>query len=302
MKRALLALILAAAPILLGGWPSTSIGGGGTGGGTGGGGSSACASPPDFLNGSPAAAHLYFWNDTSWAAAGDPDDEASGTDRALETSSGLTEADDLSSADLPAGTPSFYTAVDMDGSSETAHTAANTVGFITAVDFGDYTACVWVKNSELDAGTDHITFWSYGQSDDGWIGFQTDGTVNANSPGASTLSSSAGTISTGAWRHVCLVADGGNDGTALRRIYVDGTQVAADSGAVLNLYFNGTVTANMGIDAVHASKNHAFAIWHSALSATQVQQLGCCGVNGEADPTAREAIIGGPGGSTCSGF
>ena len=292
--------LLLVLPLLVG-WPSVNIGMGSSAGGGGGGGGSSCTSPDNFLS-SPAAAHLYFWQDGSWAVSGDPDDEASGTDQALETSSGLTEAGDLSSADLPAGTPGSHVAVDMDGSTETAYTAANTVGFIVGSDFGDYTVCEWVKLSELDAGTDHLTFWSYGQADDGWLGFLTDGTVTANSPGASALTTSSGAVSTGGWRHVCVVGDGAGLGDATRRIYVDGTQVATDVAATLNLYYNGTVTDNQGINAVHASLNHQFAIWHSALTTTQIQELGCCGINGEADPSQREGIIGGAGGSTCSGF
>jgi hypothetical protein len=286
--RNLLILIIAclAAPATAQMWPSPGPGHAAYSAPGGGG---ACSTPTDF---SATAVHLYFWQDSSWTTAGDPDDEAGATP--LEDSANLTEAD-LTTADLPAGTPtaSTYVAVDMDGSTEEAHTITATEGFIVASDFGDYTSCAWVKLSEFDAGVDHITFYSHGQSDDGWIGYNSDGSVQANSPGASALTSTAGDVSTGSWHHVCLTSDGDGGGTNVRRIYVNGSEVAADGGATLNLYYDGTASTPQGINAVHASLNHGWGIWHSALSAADIKTMACCGLGGEVDDlSARETLTG----------
>lgn len=271
----------------------------------GGGGGASCSSPADFINGSPAAAHLYFFTDTSWTAGGVPDDEASGTDIALSGSTGLTEAGDLSSADLPAGTFGSGTAVDLDGTSEAAYTNAAPTGWAVSANNGDHTAVFWVKLGALST-TDDLFAYAHGASDDGWVATASDGHIQYATPDDSShLDSGSGALTASAWRMVAVVTD--NDGSAngsdSRTIYVDGEIVAGPTADIDNAaqtpssgYLNGFKPAGV------TYKVHQLALFHSALTQTQIREIGCCGMNGETNPTDREGIIGGSGGSTCSGF
>lgn len=305
MRAALLLALLALIPAL-GGWPATTLGGGGTGGGTvGGGGGSVCSAPNDFVNGSPAAAHLYFYSDSSWATGGAPDDEANGTDVALTSSTGLTEAGDLSSADVPAGTFGAGVAIDLDGTSESAYVGGSTSGWSVAANNGDHTAAFWVKLGALST-TDDLLSYANGSSDDGWVATGSDGHVQyATADDTAHLNSGTGALTSGDWRFVAVVTD--NDGSAngsdARTIYVDGEIVAGPTNNIDNaaltpsgIYFLGFKPAGV------TYKVHGFTLFHSALTQAEIRELGCCGINGDANPTQREGIIGGAGGSTCAAF
>lgn len=305
MRRILLAGLLALLPFI-GGWPSNMAGGtgGGTGGG-GGGGGSACSAPNDFINGTPAAAHLYFYSDSSWASAGDPDDEANGTDLALANSTNLTEAGDISSADLPTGSFGSAVAVDLDGSTENAYAVAGSANWSVNANNGDHTAAFWVKASSLST-TDDLLAYAHGSADDGWVSIASDGHVQyATADDSAHLNSGTGVVTANNWHFVTVVTD--NDGAAngndARTIYVDGVAVAGPTNNIDNAAATPSGAFVLGFKPAGVTyKIHGFTLFHSALTQAEVQELGCCGINGDANPSLREGIIGGSGGTTCAGF
>lgn len=304
-KLAGLLAILFLLPVLVG-WPSSSLGGGGTGGGTGGGGGgSACSAPNDFVNGSPAAAHLYFYSDSSWASAGDPDDEANGTDLTLSASTNLTEAGDISSADLPTGSFGSAVAIDLDGSTENAYAVPGSANWSVNANNGDHTAAFWVKASSLST-TDDLFAYAHGSSDDGWVAIASDGHVQyATADDSVHLNSGTGVITANNWHFVTVVTD--NDGAAngndSRTIYVDGVAVAGPTNDIDNAAATPNGAYVLGFKPAGVTyKIHGLTLFHSALTQSEVQELGCCGINGDANPSQREDIIGGSGGTTCAGF
>lgn len=270
--------------------PITVLAGPGPTGGGAGGGGTACLSPTNFA---ASAAHLYFWQDNSWTAAGDPDDEGGGTDQALEVSANLTDSGDLSSSDLPAGTPtgSTYYALDLNGTDETAKTDLNEPGFMVAANYGDSTLAFWVKEPTLGGSAD---FWTnHGTTDDdGWVYIASDGHISFGTPyNASGLESAAGDITASAWHHIAVVDDGDGAGNSTKRIYVDGALVAGPT-SDLSLIDSGGVSP-MGFNASDPALVHAAGIWHSALSAAEVKTMACCGINGDVgDLSARETLTG----------
>lgn len=268
--------------------PTLTAGGATAGGGGGGGGGGACATPTNFV---ATAAHLYFWQDHDWATNSIPDDEGSGTDQNLDASANLDESADTTTADLPGGMPtgSTFYSVDLDGSTETAKTNLDEPGFAVASNYGDWTECFWIKASSIGGG-DHISHFGNGDAD-GWTAFEADGSVVFATPlDSGSLVSANGSVSTGSWYHICTVDDGNGAGTSTRTIYVNGASLTSDSD--LSLFDSGG-TSPHGINASEPSLNHAWGIWHSALSAADIKTMACCGINGDVDDVStRETLTG----------
>lgn len=287
MKRSVIAIMLVMMVTLSADsaiWPRREAGGGG---------GDSCATPTNFLS-SPAAAHLYFWQDNSWAVAGDPDDEASGTDQALETSANLTDSGDLSNSNLPAGlaTGGSYIALDMDGSTETAKTNANTIGFHVSGNDGPFTVCHWTRHASAFGGGDLWSLWDNdsGFEDDAFWYYDPDGSIHTNTSGGTGLNSTTGLTATATWQFGCFATSGGA-GTATRAVYLDTTSVANDSSAFA---YNRSGTTNQhGLNVSTALLIHAWGIWHSELSAADIKTMACCGINGEVtNKTARGTLLG----------
>lgn len=267
-----------------------------------GGGGGTCASPDNFL---ASTAHLYFHADNSWAVAGDPDDEGSGTDQALETSTNLTEGDDLvaCTTGCPAGTPTTNYRVVLTG----AETAISATHIFKASQFGDWTACAWVKpitteNNDLWGSSDNgSSLWMYAYaliSTDGRAGFHED-------PG-SLLETGASQIANGTWVLFCqrLDANGATGGTQNRSILINGALQAVPTDLDAETDMTPSEGAGLRVDSQSFDADidfeaMDFVIFHSALSDAQINELCCCGLNGEANPTDREAVCGG---TACSTF
>lgn len=254
----------------------------------GGGGGSACATPTNFQS---SAAHLYFWQDNDWATNTIPDDEAGS--QTLETSANLDESTDLSNASMPSGMPSggAYYKLLMDGSTETAATSADTVGFVVSTGDGPYTVCQWTYHVSAFGGNDLWDLWDNlsGFEAPNSLAFITDGSLTYQTSISHSLSSSTGLTSTGTWQHTCTTTSGG--GSASKAIYLDGTSVASTTG--VNAYA-GAGTANDHIMNISTEVYvHAWGIWHSEMSAADVKTMACCGINGEVtDKTARGTLLG----------
>jgi hypothetical protein len=249
----------------------------------------------DF-NSSPAAAHLYFWQDNSWGTPSAPDDEASGTDIILGGSTNLTVADDLSNTNVPAGTPSgsTYYGLSLNGTDESAHATGTLVNWGAGADNGDHTTMYWVKMAAVGPASDSY-IGGHGASIQAYQYVQANGSVRWFTPGGSNLDSSAGDITTNTWKLIALVAD--NNGSAgaddVLRIYVGGVQVASRlTGGIDNVAGTQSNNDEGWPNSGTATEIHAAGVWHSALTEAQIREYGCCGVNGEANPTNRDALMG----------
>lgn len=263
-------------------------------------GAAVCASPTNFL---AAARHTYFFKDSSWAVAGDPDDEAGGTDQALETSTDLTEGDDLVTTGLPPGSPSGAVKVILD-STEIATSASD---LTHSSDRADYQVVKWINRN---GGTDGEIY----RADNGGFDFfiiYIDGsdqvvfaTALGTGPGNDTDCVGTATLpNTTDWHQVLVHSN--NEGTGAAddvEIWVDGVQ-AANCSQVDDAFAGMPQGARFGGGTRETYDMHELMMFGpTLLTTTEIMELCCCGADGTADPSAREAICGGAGGSSCSGF
>ncbi len=273
-------------------------------------GGSACSAPDNFIT---STAHLYFHADTDWVDDADPDDEGSGTDQALEHTSGVAEGDlvDCAAGCAP-GTPTGIVRLALTGT-EYAVTASG-VNIFKGAQFGDATACAWLNVTSVDFdgvwGVDDGGAYNYKLNID-QNDADADGSVMYaafDGSGIANQSTADGLVADATWAFVCTSIDGngGADGTQNRRIYVNGALVAGptdtDDESDTAVTYSGlrVRVPSFGAGTDMEFEVSQFATWHSRLTDAEINEMFCCGMNGEANPTDRESISAGD--TSCSSF
>jgi len=278
-------------------WPTPGPGRAPSGGG------SACVSPDNLL---ASTAHLYIFADNSWVDAADPDDEGFGTDVALNFTGGVNQSDLVNcTTGCPAGSPTTtqfrlpLTSADF--------AVWNGGNLFKASQFGDNTVCAWLKPTGVDfdgtIGGSDTSNQDYNIALD-LNGVNGEGLVRYAAFDGGDIDTANNQVSTNVWAHICttLDANGAVNGTQTRNIFVNGVSAitpvdADDESPDISVSGLRARVAMFGAGSDLEFEVTQFAIWHSVLSAAQIHELCCCGINGEANPSTRDAICGG---ATCT--
>jgi len=263
-----------------------------------GGGPTACTSPDNFIT---SAAHLYMHVDTDWPTNTAPQDEAGTTDLTFNT--GVNETDLVScSSGCAVGTPSTVYRLPLTG---TDYAGRASVNLFKSTQYGDSTTCGWVKITS----TDFDGIWGVREASTSnrmvlsvdLDGVASDGLVRYTAVPGGNLDTADGLVTASTWALLCQVLDanGGAGGTQNRSIYVNGVSAAGptdvDDEVSTTVNHSGLrdEVPNSGAAADHEFEVYQFAVWHSVLTADQINELCCCGMNGEANPSDRDSLCGG---------
>lgn len=134
--------------------------------------------------------------------------------------------------------------------------------------------------------------------DDGWLYIDSTGYVNYGTPHqAAALETGTGEFTSGTWTHIAVATN--NDGEVpgsddARYIYINGELIVNDTDVDDVVHLDPWASKVNGFKANGVvTEVHSFMLFHSYLTEAQIREHACCGVNGEANPTSRDAILSG---------
>lgn len=257
------------------------------------------------------ALHVYFSQDGSWATGGDPEDEcdqlgASCTTQDLEASVSVTEAGNLSSADLPAGTT-------LSGANAIALTEASSDQAITATTFlmprdnADWTWVCWLRVTSTTGAMDVYHSIDSFVTDRRFIYVDMDSNevclvrTSVFGNNTSNLCTTTDGMPDNVWRFVGITSDndGAEDGTDTGRIcFSDGTGEldcsATDVGPDNSGGSGFTLTTEGWRESGDADfKAYECAIFPTPLSQSALCEIMTCGLDGTGTTSAtRQSTYG----------